>query len=281
MVADAAAGGSPPLPSPRRLGSGFSADVLLAHDTSGRPYVRKVFVDRGPARWVRLLITGSGNPYVRCQAAVETAVARRRVLTELVGWWFGDRLRLPRIHRWSRNRALGTFELHCELIEGRPARRGRDAGSRRELVRRIMPPLQRRLAEAGFDGLVWQAGRGNPMARSNFLWESTGRWVWVDLESGVPALFALNPLATLGFYLPRSWHHRRPLFDDVDLGRLDRYLAAQRSRIESSVHGAVSWHRAAEAAAALGSAQRSWKGGRPVRGPLDGLRARRRRPDAG
>ena len=98
-----------------------------------------------------------------------------------------------------------------------------------------MEPLQAHRATAGFDGLVWQAGRGNPVASNNFMLENTTgeqrKWVWIDLESGVPALFALNPLATLMFYLPKSVHHRRWLFDDVDICKLRSWLDAHQSDI--------------------------------------------------
>jgi hypothetical protein len=75
--------------------------------------------------------------------------------------------------------------------------------------------------------MVWQAGKGNPVALNNFLLDAGSgapRWAWIDLESGVPALAALNPLALLGFYLPKSFRFGRPLFDDVDSERLRAYV---------------------------------------------------------
>jgi len=43
-----------------------------------------------------------------------------------------------------------------------------------------MKPLQKRLIESGFDGLVWQAGKGNPVALNNFLLDNKRNWVWID-----------------------------------------------------------------------------------------------------
>jgi hypothetical protein len=118
--------------------------------------------------------------------------------------------------------------------------RAQNSTSRRDpiddLANNILPLLRRNLIEAGFDGLVWQAGLGNPVAGGNFMIErGTGRpkWVWVDLESGVPALFPINPLTLAGFYIPRSIHHGRPLFDDVDVPTLRRYVANHRGRIDA------------------------------------------------
>lgn len=128
-----------------------------------------------------------------------------------------------------------------------------------------MRPLQDHLDAAGFDGLQWQAGRGNPVAASNFMLakpvEGGGRehrWVWIDLESGVPALFAMNPLATLGFYLPRSFRHRHWLFDDVDVPRLRRYLQEHRSGLEDRL-GREALREIDEQVTDLDRCQRQWR----------------------
>ncbi len=246
-------------PSPlRKLGAGRAAEVYLDRDRQGRAMVRKIFGGEGLAKLVLYLLTGAANPYAWCRAAIRAACARRRILAHLVGYWFGGdgaapRLRLPRWNSWRFNEEHRAHEIRCERIRGRhaPLRGPGDTSSRdpvRDLVHNVMQPLQGHLQAAGFDGLLWQAGRGNPVAASNFMLEDPAagdpaagdpserrRWVWIDLESGVPALFALNPLATLGFYLPKSLHHRRWLFDDVDVGKLRRYLWAHRSAIEGAV----------------------------------------------
>jgi hypothetical protein len=112
---------------------------------------------------------------------------------------------------------------HAALIS---ARRSLHRRQMPELVRDVMQPLQRRLREAGFDGMVWQAGLGNPVAGGNFMRLGPRRWVWIDTESGIPALAPLNPWTLASFYLPASFRHGRPLFDDVDTDRLRAYLAA-------------------------------------------------------
>jgi hypothetical protein len=215
------------------VGQGRSAVVYLAHDDEGLPLARKIFTGDSASKLVLFILTGSANPYTWCEAAIRTAVTRRHILTQLVRVWFGDQLRLPRTDGCSWNTRHQAFEIRAELIDGRHAplrtpEKVAETDYLDNLVTGIMKPLQARLAESGFDGLVWQAGRGNPVASNNFMLENTGgkslKWVWIDLESGVPALFALNPLATLGFYLPKSIHHRRWLFDDVDIQKLRAYL---------------------------------------------------------
>lgn len=229
----------------RQIGRGRSARVFLDRDEEGRAIVRKVFVGEGLSKVVLFALTGSANPYTWCEPAIRAAIARRRILEPLVRYWLGDRLRLPRTGAWRWNPELRAFELSCELIDGShaplrgPLADGHAPDPLRQLTGDVMRPLQQRLAAAGFDGLLWQAGLGNPVAASNFMLEGMNgersRWVWIDLESGVPALFALNPLATLRFYLPKSLRHRRFLFDDVDVPALRRYLAGERPGLEHSL----------------------------------------------
>lgn len=225
-----------------RIGAGRSAEVFLDYDDQGREIVRKIFTGDPLSKAVLFVLTGSANPYTWCEPAMATGVVRRRVLARLVTFWFDDRIRLPEGHGWGWDTEHRAFEMRTELIKGRHVPlRGPDAGAvdpLPELVREVMRPLQGHLAEAGLDGLVWQAGRGNPVAANNFMLEETANshsWVWIDLESGVPALFAMNPLATLGYYLPRSWHHRRWLFDDVDVPVLRRYLAERTEALEAAL----------------------------------------------
>ena len=226
--------------SNEHVGKGRSAVVYLAHNQQGRKIARKIFTGDSASKLVLYLLTGTANPYTWCEAAMACAVIRRRVLTLLTQVWFAERLRIPDHEGWGWNKQHRAFELRSELINGRHAPLRFPGDTREvdyysELVEGVMKPLQKHLAKAGFDGLVWQAGKGNPVASNNFMLEYNQQrdlhWVWIDLESGVPSLFALNPIATLGFYLPRSLHHRRWLFDDVDTDKLHAYITDHRDQI--------------------------------------------------
>jgi hypothetical protein len=96
------------------------------------------------------------------------------------------------------------------------------------LVHGIMMPLQNKLIQAGFDGLVWQAGKGTPTALNNFLLTSDTPdkyiFVWKNFKSGVPALFPLNLLTMVSFYLAKSIQYVRALFDDVNSSKLKQYV---------------------------------------------------------
>ena len=177
--------------------------------------------------------------------AVRCAYLRRRIAEGLVTHWFGSKLRVAGATGYGWNSEQRGFELQTEFSTGRAPQlhhplRMADSGEYKELLTEIMAPLQSHLAEAGFDGLVWQAGKGNPVALNNFLLETSEAdgersWVWIDLESGVPALipFGLRPL--LGYYIPRSLHHRTPLFDDVDVPRLRAYAARHADALTAQV----------------------------------------------
>ena len=218
------------------IGRGRSGTVFRLRDEQGRDTAHKRFHCKGLARLVHLAVFGCSNPYVWCPATVQAAVLRRQILGDLVAYWMHRRLRVAeaRGSSWtSGHGGSGAYALQTEWIDGRhaalhqPFRNG-DSDEARELWQYVMRPLQRRLVEAGFDGVAWQAGLGNPVAANNFMLERCGsadrRWVWIDLESGVPALFAINPAAWWRFYLPRSWRCGGALLDDVDVVTLRRYV---------------------------------------------------------
>ena len=226
---------TPPTPPGQRLlGRGRSAVVYRAVDGDGRSFARKVFVGDRLGSLVHLVFTGATNPYTWNAHAIGAAMARRRLLNELVGYWFGDDLRIPQTFGSTFDEEALAFEIRMEVVRGVPAPLHHmftsEAGElQRCLAHDIMRPLQQRLERAGFDGLVWQAGRSNPVAASNFLLErgqngDPDRWVWLDLESGVPALFPINPITLFRFYIPKSFRHRGALFDDTDTDRLHSYL---------------------------------------------------------
>jgi hypothetical protein len=251
----------------RRIGRGRSGVVYAETAPDGAPLACKVFRPDRASTLVMWLLTGAGNPYGWSAAAAEAANLRRRILTPLLQYWFGDRLRLPRTHgvRWNEDER--AYELVAERVAGRHALLQHDlAGDQpqeaRELVHAILRPLQSHLADAGFDGLLWQAGLGNPVAASNFMRETripgATRWVWIDLESGVPALFPLNPWRLVRNFLPLSIKHGRWLFDDVDVDRLRHYLAAHEATLRRRLPSG-GWARLQSHVTDLEDRQRRWK----------------------
>lgn len=247
------------------IGRGRSGIVYRTTGTSGTVAVKVLRPDR-LMQFVLTAMTGAPNPYRWHSGAASAAVLRRRVLRTLVAYWFGDRLRVPSSHgpRWNADER--AFEFEAEFIQGGhlPLLRG-DADERDRmdsLVNDTMRPLQQHLLEAGCVGLVWQAGLGNPVAGGNFMVErrasGAAGWVWIDLESGIPPVLPLNPLALLRFYLPEMLRRRRLLFDDIDVPVLRRYIAGRRDALADAV-GSQVLERLELDVGELERAQQRWK----------------------
>ncbi len=250
----------------RRLGAGRSGQVFEEVTEDGRRLACKVFIPDRPSSIVNTVLTGAVNPYRWDRHAVECGVLRRRILEPLVLWWFDGRLRLPATDgaRWYEPER--AFELRAELIEGRHAMlrhplAGEAKLEARELDREILRPLAKHLGEAGFDGLLWQAGKGNPVAAANFMRDERAgavRWVWIDAESGVPALFSLNPWHLFRTYLPLCIKHGCWLFDDVDAPRIRAYLGEQADALKAHL-GERAFARLRADVDALEASQRRWR----------------------
>lgn len=223
------------------LGIGRAAVVFKSSTPCGRATARKVFTSDALTRLVQYVFLGAPNPYAWCEHAVQAAILRRRILAPLVSHWSGGDLRVAA--GWSvdwDNEHL-AWQLHTEFIEGRapalahPLRK--DADDEVQALRECTRSLVEHLCRAGFDGQAWQAGLGNPVALSNFLLEELPggrrRYAWIDLESGVPALFPAHLPSLWRFYLPCAFRYGRPLFDDVDTARLTTWLSSEEQHLSA------------------------------------------------
>lgn len=215
-----------------RLGRGRSGEVWRV-ERDGEAFAVKVFYGDTLANLIHYVTTGAPNAYIWNEHAVRAALERREILAALLPLWFGREMGIAHACGVSFDADARVFVLTTQYVPGdfvpllHPYR-PRDHAMPR-LHRVLMPRLQERLEEAGFDGLVWQAGRGNPVALNNFLMscEEPGRYVLVDAESGVPAIVAFTPPALFWFYQRAARKYGRPLFDDVDIERLRAYPARE------------------------------------------------------
>lgn len=258
------------------LGSGRSGKVFLVEDNHKFCVARKIFFEDKIANLIHYFLFGAPNPYVWNEDALKCAYYRRKILSVLVQLWFGNQLRIAEAINTGWNKEFKAYQLDTEFIQGRhvalhqPFSQERDA-ELYALVQQIMKPLQKQLVNAGFDGLVWQAGKGTPTALNNFLLESytVGKYVfvWIDLESGIPALFPLNPFALFLFYLPKSIKYHRALFDDVDVIKLKRYVDACKASLEEKF-GSQQYLQLLEHIYQLEHHQKSWKAIRRVDGSI-------------
>jgi hypothetical protein len=248
------------------LGVGRAAIVFKSTDETGHVTARKVFTSTALTRLVQSVFLGSPNPYAWCEHAVQAAILRRRILAPLVDTWTGGRMRVAAGLNVDWSREHQAWQLHTEFSPGRPPALHHplcpDGAGEVEELQRWMRRLAWHLRSAGFDGQVWQAGLGNPVALANFLLEedSSGKrtWAWIDLESGVPALFPAHLPSLWRFYLPRAIRYGRPLFDDVNVVRLEAWLKAQRPQLVREL-GPATVEGIERDVAALGYHQDAWR----------------------
>jgi hypothetical protein len=250
----------------QRLGAGRSGEVFLVKK-DGQQLARKVFGGDRLARLVHYIFTGAPNAYVWNEDAMQSALYRRKILAALVETWFDGQLTVAQAIDYSWNEQAKAWQLDTQFIDGRPLPLchplSDDDGHLKNIRHQVMQPLQRLLRTSGFDGLVWQAGKGNPVALNNFLLvdgaDGQVSYCFIDLESGVPALFPLDPTALLTFYLPTSLRYGRPLFDDVHPEKLRRYLEDQRPLIIARL-GEEGYQQLGKWLERLAEHQRRWKG---------------------
>ncbi|MEA5506070.1 hypothetical protein VB735_23730 [Halotia wernerae UHCC 0503] len=225
------------------LGAGRSGQVFLA-DTPDGLVAKKIFFEDKIANLIHYFFFGVPNPYVWNKDALSCAYYRRKILRKLVRFWFNSQLRVADAINMGWNEEFMAYELDTELIQGRHIALQHPFNQKNnqelhELVHSIMIPFQKQLIQSGFDGLVWQAGKGSSTAINNFLLESQTAekyvFVCIDLESGVPALFPLNILTLFSFYLPKSIKHGGALFDDVDISKLKQYLYLNTTKLEEKL----------------------------------------------
>ena len=248
------------------IGNGRSAKVYFSYH-AGKGIATKTFTGEPVSKLILFILTGSANPYTWCEDAIESAMIRRRMLRHLCKFWFNDNLRLPQTYQYRWNATEKAYEIDAEFISGSHApllnpMHQTPVDYMAILKKEVMKPLQEKLIASGFDGLVWQAGKGNPVGASNFMIrfneDGTYQWIWIDLESGLPALFAMNPLATLFYYLPKCVKHKDWLFDNVDVLKLENYLTTNKAAIQEKL-GQQIYDQLWSDCKKLATSQKAWK----------------------
>jgi hypothetical protein len=258
------------------IGRGRSGIVYLHNDGNGQELACKVFDSRGLTKLVQWLILGAPNPYMWNIDAANCTKIRRDLLQSLVPIWMEGKVTVAGARTAVWNSTQNTFELRTRYVHGRAARLYHSLKDNLDdeavcLWQQTMPKLRSHLEHAGFDGLLWQAGIGNPVALNNFLFEGTSReaqtdkpladdgcWVWIDLESGVPAIFPVSLKVLFQYSLAHWWRLGRPLFDDVDVVRLNDYLQSNAEELQLAL-GENGYESLKLNAARLGEHQHKWK----------------------
>ncbi len=223
------------------LGHGRSASVYKI-ESSGKLTARKIFTGSSTANFVMSLFYGAPVDYQWCEPAVKTAFYRRKVFVKLLQFWFGDQLTIAAPIGTGKDEESGAYYLDAEFIKGEVAELYNPfsishISEYHDLKEVLFPKLQAKLRESGFIGTLWQVGYGQPCSIPNFLCIKYSddvkkeQWIWIDAESGVPALASYSLAKQLSFYIPQAIKRRRVLFDDIDEVILNRYVEDYRSQL--------------------------------------------------
>jgi hypothetical protein len=174
-----------------------------------KPYVRALY-------W---LAFQAPFPYVANHYALEAARQRRIIVDRLAKFWFGHDLVADVVE--IDDVPEGGHDFVTELVRG-------NEPPHKKRVWRFLKQLDNRFLEAGLP--TWQVTPYNPHAITNFIEVNDGTYRIIDLESSLVAF--LYPVTGV-LRLIRAGIF--PSFDDIDVGRLKRYVETHRPEIESSL----------------------------------------------
>lgn len=230
----------PPVEGGIVMTGSISSTVKLDYDAGT---AEKIYL---PTRFVRLLyrLAFQGRfPYADNAPALEAARLRRTVAGLLTEAWFGENLVAQVLS--VRPEDDGRFTFVTELVRGTEPK---DPPHAKLLLRQ----LTERFLDAGLAS--WQVAYYNPRALGNLIERPDGSYRIIDLESNL-----VTPFMPLGAAMRAIRQAQYPSFDDIDMPRLDDYLATNHDELVA-VLGPEKSAELLDAASRYGYAQREWHG---------------------
>ncbi len=220
------------------LGKGRSATVYKIKKES-KIIARKVFTGTDLTNLILTVFYGAPLDYQWNKAAVNTALYRRKALKCLLKFWFNNTIDIADTVSVGLKEDTVEYYLDTIFIQGNVANL-HNAFSRTKIteyedLRKILKKLQAFLKHSGMIGTVWQAGYGQPCAIPNFLKRNDGKWIWIDAESGVPAIVSYDLYKQIKFYIPQALKRRRILFDDLDENKFLLYLSENEKALKETL----------------------------------------------
>ncbi len=221
----------------RVLGRGRAANAILVEVSTPdgtRKVVEKHFEPAGLTRGIYKLFFGAPFPYGIREDAALACLYRRRVAGALLAAEEGYRVAEA---LYVRRCQAGHFVLGTEWIAGRPVAppkphegpEGGGAPGEMHGLLRQMRAMEKCLLRSGLVGSGWQVATAAIVSTANLLRDGDGRFVCVDLESGIPAVLAPR------YVLLALTGQPFPMFDDLDEKRLLSYLGRNRDRLRDSL----------------------------------------------
>lgn len=149
-------------------------------------------------------------PYVANRDALDAAMQRRNLAAMLTEYWYGE----SRVARVTGIEIVeGNLAVTSELVDGHePANRA--------AAKHFLRDLRARFEQAGLP--TWQIDPRQPRAVDNVLETPGGRYMIVDLESGL-----VSPLASIKNWARAIRRGHAPLFDTVYFDVTREYVASE------------------------------------------------------
>jgi len=222
------------------LGNGRSAVVYKCR-RDGQDVARKIFCGTDLTNLILTIFYGSPVDYKWSEAAISTAYHRRKVLKGLLKFWFGGEITIADSVTTGIHNETNEQYMDTEFIKGRVASLYNPFIEEKiteftDLKYTIFPKLQGELMKSGMDGTVWQAGYGQPCAIPNFLYsDELKKWIWIDAESGVPAIVSYNVRKLISYYIPKALKFGRVMFDSLDCESFKTYIDQNRDAIKAAL----------------------------------------------
>ena len=246
------------------LGNGRSAVVYKCR-RDGADVARKIFCGTDLTNLILTIFYGAPVDYMWSEPAITTAYHRRKVLKGLLKFWFQDEITIADSVTTGTHKETNEQYMDTQFIKGRVAALYNPFSDEKlaeftHLKYNIFPQLQKHLMASGMDGTVWQAGYGQPCAIPNFLYsDDLEKWIWIDAESGVPAIVSYNIRKLISYYIPKALKFGRVMFDSLDCDAFKKYLDNHENEIKT-VLSAGEYSELFESASGLIAASLEWQG---------------------
>ena len=220
------------------LTGSVASDVVLDYD---KGTAEKVYRPTKMVKALYALAYQAKFPYTDNVDAFEAARLRREIGGLLTEAWDGESLVAQTLD--VRPTEDGRIVFVTELVRGTFPRD-------KQRARAFLNVLSKRFQEAGLP--PWQVASYNPRAIGNLIERSDGSYRVIDLESNLVTPF-LPPAAMVRAIRNGQY----PSFDDINVARLESYVADNRDMLVMTI-GIEKADRLAAATAEYGSAQGRW-----------------------
>jgi hypothetical protein len=228
-------------------------DVTVAHSISSTVLLDRVagtaHKTYAPPAWVRVLYRLAFQapfPYASNADALEAARLRREIAGRLMNYWSGVDLVAPVVD--VPRETDGRIAFITRLVPG-------GAPADRRHARKFLRTVTERFLDAGLP--TWQVTPYNPRAVGNLIASPDGSYRVIDLESNLVApLFPVTGI--VGMVRQGTF----PIFDDIDVQKLNGYLAREQTAITAAL-GAGYYAALTTSAASYDAAAKRWHAGEP------------------